>query len=72
MLDGYIYLLLNYRFPDGTMFATTTRTLKCYNLLNYTQYPHICSVNVCSKKEAEALAKVWNEEYKKQGRLATA
>lgn len=72
MLEGYIYLLMNYKFPDGTMFATTARVPGYYNLLNYTQYPHVCSINVCSKKDAEALAKAWNEEYKRQGRLATA
>ena len=70
MLEGYVWMVVGYAYPDGTMRASATRVSRYINLYCYfDKFKNVCSVNVCTKKNAIALAQTWNDEYARQGRL---
>ena len=70
MLDGYVWFVLQEKDKDGKMFAWAERVHQSLNLFGHfsQRYRDIISINVCkTKKEAQALAKHWNDCAKENG-----
>ena len=66
MLDGYVWYVFQVRDEEGKYYAFAERIPRNYDLTGYAKQAE--SMNACkSKKEAEAIAKDWNEQHIKNG-----
>ena len=85
MLDGYIYIVITEDFASEDIrkntlvnrghkyYASVIREARSNSLLwTLRRHEKAIHANVCStKKEAEELARTWNEAYENNGTLAT-
>ena len=81
MLNGYNYIVITEDHNEEVItfktkvnrphryYASVIRTAQCNNLLSVlASYPNAIHANICStKKEAEELARTWNEAYIENG-----
>lgn len=71
MLEGFFWMVVGYKFPDGKLFAHAKQVARYHNFLEYLRHPNIITVNVCkTKKDALCLAQAWNDAYRQNGTLA--
>lgn len=68
-MEKYSYLVIDTE-QGGKCAAYVQRIANCNNLIGFLSVPGVVSVNIAdTKKDAEKIARFWNDEYKRQGRF---
>lgn len=67
----YYYFVLTTKEQNGKLWARCERISTSQNILCLSKHEDILNLNICnSRKEAETIAKSWNQTYKENGTCA--
>lgn len=67
-MKKYTWYVFTVKDDEGKLYSWAERIPHCYDLLHYATREGIYTMNACdSKRQAEEIAKDWNETYIKNG-----